>query len=85
LKDTVADKIVDVNGNILEGAQEAMEDIARVASKLQQSGQKVIEATSAYATSAVNATRQKLRGAQGRVDEVKARPSTSFRKIRFVQ
>jgi uncharacterized protein YjbJ (UPF0337 family) len=73
LKDTVADKIVDINGNILEGAQEAKEDVARVADKVQQSGQKAIQATSAYATSAVNATGQKLREAQGRIDEVKVK------------
>ena len=73
LKDTGADKIVDVNGNILEAAQEAKEDVSRVADKVQQGGQKVIEATSAYATSAVNATGQKLREAQGRIDEVKVK------------
>jgi ElaB/YqjD/DUF883 family membrane-anchored ribosome-binding protein len=73
LKDTAADKIVDVNGNVLEAAQEAKEDVSRVADKVQQGGQKVIEATSAYATSAVNATGQKLREAQGRIDEVKVK------------
>jgi ElaB/YqjD/DUF883 family membrane-anchored ribosome-binding protein len=73
LKDTAADKIVDVNGNVLEAAQEAKEDVSRVADKVQQGGQKVIEATSAYATSAVNATGQKLREAQGRIDEAKVK------------
>jgi hypothetical protein len=73
LKDTAADKIVDVNGNVLEAAQEAKEDVSRVADKVQQGGQKVIEATSAYAPSAVNATGQKLREAQGRIDEVKVK------------
>ena len=72
-KDTPGDKIVDVNGNILEGDQEAKEDAVRVADKVQQSGQKAIKATSAYATSAVNATGQKLREAQGRIDEVKVK------------
>jgi predicted translin family RNA/ssDNA-binding protein len=72
-KDTPGDKIVDVNGNILEGAQEAKEDAVRIADKVQQSGQRAIQATSAYATSAVNATGQKLREAQGRIDEVKVK------------
>jgi hypothetical protein len=73
LKDAAADKIVDVNGNILEGAQEASKDVARVADRVQQSGQKAIKVTSAYATSAVNATGQKLREAQGRIDEVRVK------------
>ncbi len=73
LNDTTADKIVDVKGAILASGQEAKEDVARVADKVQQSGQKTIEATTAYATSAVNATGQKLREAQGRIDEVKVK------------
>lgn len=73
LKDTAADKIVDLNGNVLEAAQEAEENVSRVADRVQQSGQKVIKATSAYATSAVNATGKKLREAQGRIDEVKVK------------
>jgi ElaB/YqjD/DUF883 family membrane-anchored ribosome-binding protein len=73
LKDTAADKIVDVNGNVLEAVQEAKDDAARVADKVQKSGQKIIEATTAYATNAVNATGQKLREAQGRLDEAKVK------------
>ena len=75
VSDTAADKIVDVNGNILEGARQSKVDATRVADKVQQSGQKAIAATSAYATSAVNATGQKLREVQGRIDEVKVKAS----------
>ena len=73
LKDSAADKVEEVKGSIVEDTQDAKEEVARVADKVQQTGQKAIEATSAYATNAVNATGQKIRQVQGRVDDVKSK------------
>jgi ElaB/YqjD/DUF883 family membrane-anchored ribosome-binding protein len=73
LKDSAADKVQEIKGSIVEGTQDAKEDVARVADKVQQTGQKTIEATSAYATSAVNATGQKVREVQDRIDGAKAK------------
>jgi ElaB/YqjD/DUF883 family membrane-anchored ribosome-binding protein len=62
LKDTAAEKLENVKGNIVDGAD-----------KMQQTGQKAIEATSAYATRAVNATGQKVREVQDRIDGAKVK------------
>ena len=73
MKDAAADKVEEVKGSVVDGAQDAKEEVARVADKVQQTGQKAIEATSAYATSAVNATGQKVREVQGRIDDAKGK------------
>ena len=62
LKDTAAEKLQDVKGSIVDGAD-----------KMQQTGQKAIEATSAYATRAVNATGQKVREVQDQIDGAKTK------------
>ena len=62
LKDTAAEKLEGVKGSIVDGAD-----------KMQQTGQKAIEATSAYATRAVNATGQKVREVQDRIDGAKVK------------
>lgn len=62
LQDTATEKLQGVKDSIVGGAD-----------KMHQTGQKAIEATSAYATSAVNATGQKVREVQDRIDGAKAK------------
>ncbi|RYE69135.1 MAG: YtxH domain-containing protein [Oxalobacteraceae bacterium] len=73
LKDTANEKVQEVKGSVVDGAEDAKADVARVADKVQQTGQKAIEATSAYATNAVNATGQKVREVQDRIDGAKTK------------
>jgi ElaB/YqjD/DUF883 family membrane-anchored ribosome-binding protein len=70
LKDTATEKVQEVKGSVVEDAKE---DVARVADKVQQTGQKAIKATSVYATNAVNATGQKVREVQDRIDGAKTK------------
>jgi ElaB/YqjD/DUF883 family membrane-anchored ribosome-binding protein len=84
VKDRAADATREVKGEIVDGAQDikdtvtdaaatAKEGLSRVADKVQKTGEKAIEATRAFASDAVNVAGQKVRDAQGRLDDAKGK------------
>lgn len=62
LQDTATEKLQGVKDSIVGGAD-----------RMHQTGQKAIEITGAYATSAVNATGRKVREVQDRIDDAKSK------------
>jgi ElaB/YqjD/DUF883 family membrane-anchored ribosome-binding protein len=71
----VDDKVQEVKGKFVDAADDAKDTVARVADKVKQYSNKTIEATSTYATYAVDAAGQKVRQVQGQVDRAKSTAS----------
>ncbi len=70
-EDKMRDKAQEVKGELVDAADDAKETVSRVADKVKQYSDKTIEATSTYATYAVNAAGQKVRQVQGQIDNAK--------------
>jgi ElaB/YqjD/DUF883 family membrane-anchored ribosome-binding protein len=70
-KEQVGGEVQEVKGELIEGGVDAKEAISRVADKVKQYSDKTIEATSTYATYAVDATGQKVRQVQSQIDSAK--------------
>ena len=71
-KDQAGDKVQEVKGELVDAADDAKETVSRVADKVKQYSDKAIEATSTYATYAVNAAGQKVRQVQSQLDTAKS-------------
>jgi ElaB/YqjD/DUF883 family membrane-anchored ribosome-binding protein len=81
VKDTeeqAGDEAQEVKGELVEGSADAKEAVSRVADKVKRYSDKTIEATSTYATYAVNATGQKS-------TPPRAQPATTSMKIQCEQ
>lgn len=68
----VADAAAEAKSKIQDTPVKANQLASDIADKVQESGQKVIEATRGYATNAVNAAGEKVREVQSKYDSAKA-------------
>ena len=74
-KEQAGDDAQEGKGELVEGGVDAKEAVSRVADKVKRYSDKTIEATSTYATYAVNATGQKVRQVQSQIDSAKSTAS----------
>jgi ElaB/YqjD/DUF883 family membrane-anchored ribosome-binding protein len=74
-KDQAEDKAQEIKGEFIDAAGDAKETVSRVADKAKQYSSKAIEATSTYATYAVDAAGQKVRQAQSKITSAKSTAS----------